>query len=65
MEKITVRIIETRTVITELDPKDYPEGQKDQKGMFEIERNNASENVEYMDWLDADSVLTIERIEGK
>ena len=59
-DKIKVKVVEVRTAILELDPDNYPEGQKDQKGMIEIELNNAADNVEYMDWMGADSVFTME-----
>jgi len=62
IEKIQVKIVETRTVVITLDPENYPDGQKDEKGMFEIEQQNAADNCEYMDWMEADSVITIERV---
>jgi len=65
MRKIKVKVTQIRVGYIELNPDYYPKDNRDYEHMIEIERENASDDVEYMDYLDATEVFTFERVDEK
>jgi hypothetical protein len=57
-----LKVTETRVGYIDVNLENYPSNERTIAQIIEIERNNHAENVEFMDWLDADSVATFELV---
>jgi len=63
MHCVKVKVTEVREAVIELDPSNYSEEDRTLEGMLRVERESSEENFEYMDIIDASSVITFDIVE--
>lgn len=58
-----VKVVETRVAYYDVDMRLYEKEDQNKEGVLRVERENESEDFDYMDALDANSYITFEVIE--
>jgi hypothetical protein len=59
VDELKIKVVQVREAIIELDPENYPENFRNVNDIIEIEKHNAGEDPDYMDFFKASELITV------